>query len=61
MEACPACTASMRDGLLHCDNPACDWWKCGKCRATINDDGTYWTANVWGNENGYIKAEDAKS
>lgn len=58
MDPCPACTASMRDGLLHCENPECLWLKCGKCKAVIDVEfGTYWTANVWGNEDGYLKAD----
>ena len=56
MESCPACTASMRDGDLHCTNQDCIWFKCGKCRAVIDVEyGTYWTPTVWGNSEGYIK------
>lgn len=56
MDACPACTASMRDAGLHCDSQPCVWLKCGKCGCTIdNETGTYWTAKIWGNSDGYIK------
>jgi ferredoxin-like protein FixX len=58
MDACPACTASMRDGDLHCDNEDCLWMKCGRCKALIDmERGTYWTATVWGNQEGYLKAD----
>jgi hypothetical protein len=58
MEACPACTASMRDALLHCDSPDCIWLKCGKCQCTIDDDGVYCRGGkLWGNPDGYLKAK----
>jgi hypothetical protein len=57
MEACPACTASMRDGLLHCESQECIWLKCGKCGVTLGDDGSYFGAGIWGNEDGYLKAD----
>jgi hypothetical protein len=48
----------MRDGDLHCDNEDCIWFRCGKCKATIDvEHGTYWTATVWGNSEGYLKAD----
>lgn len=61
MEACPACTHSMRDALLHCTDTACSWMRCGKCQCVINDDGTYCRGgSLWGNGDGYLKATDAK-
>ena len=58
MDACPACTASMRDGKLHCTSPGCVWLVCGKCKSRINNEnGTYYGARIWGNPNGYIKAD----
>lgn len=60
MDPCPACTSSLRDGDLHCEQPDCLWFRCGKCKATIDvEHGTYWTATIWGNADGYIKASDA--
>ena len=58
MEACPACTASMRDAKLHCTDTACSWLTCGKCSCTIDDDGTYCRGgSLWGNDAGYLKAD----
>lgn len=58
MDACPACTASMRDAVLHCTGPECVWLKCGKCHCVIdNETGTYWRGGtLWGNNDGYLKA-----
>jgi hypothetical protein len=58
MDACPACTASMRDARLHCTSPNCVWLTCGKCGAKVdNDQGTYYGPTYWGNPDGYIKAD----
>ena len=58
MEACPACTHSMRDAKLHCSDTGCSWLTCGKCQCTIADDGTYCRGgNLWGNDAGYLKAD----
>ena len=58
MDACPACTASMRDANLHCTSPGCVWLICGKCRSRINNEnGTYYGKTIWGNPSGYIKAD----
>ena len=58
MNACPACTASMRDAKLHCQSQSCVWLTCGKCQCSIdNEAGTYYGANVWGNADGYLKAD----
>jgi hypothetical protein len=59
LDACPACTASMRDARLHCTASACVWLKCGKCHTIIdNETGTYnRDGAIWGNEHGYLKAE----
>lgn len=57
MDACPACTASMRDAVLHCTSPGCIWLICGKCRSRVdNETGTYYGATIWGNNDGYLKA-----
>lgn len=58
MNACPACTASMRDAKLHCTSTWCVWLTCGKCGCTIdNEAGTYCRGgNLWGNPDGYLKA-----
>gem|GEM_PF-3846825 len=58
MNACPACTASMRDAKLHCTSPSCVWLRCGKCGCRVdNDTGTYYGPTIWGNPDGYIKAD----
>lgn len=57
MEACPACTASMRDATLHCTSPGCIWLICGKCRLRVdNETGTCYGQTIWGNPDGYLKA-----
>lgn len=58
LEACPGCTASMRDGRLHCQNPDCIWLKCGKCGCTIDVETSTYNrgGTLWGNEHGYLKA-----
>lgn len=58
MDACPACTASMREGLLHCGCQDCIWLKCGKCGAIIDvETRTYFRGtNLWGNQDGYLRS-----
>jgi hypothetical protein len=62
MDACPACTASLRRrGKLHCTSPTCPWIICLTCGATINvDTEAYWNAKqmIWGNPDGYLKAAE---
>lgn len=59
MDACPCCTASLaREGKPHCASPGCAWLACGKCGARISPDlETYYGTRVWGNADGYLKAD----
>lgn len=61
MDACPACTASLRrNGKVHCASRTCVWITCTSCHVTIdsNTEAYYRAGSIWGNPDRYLKAKE---
>ena len=60
MDACPACTASLRrQGKVHCASPTCVWITCTSCGVRIDSNTqTYYREGIWENPDHYLKAKE---